>query len=174
MNIKNLFKNEFIFTLLQIVFIIIGFLMIFIEIEGNIEFGDNVWNARIYKFTTIASIGLGVAFTGKTFVRKLKRFVFIFGILFLSLIFLGGGVVFQDMLSGVNYYGGNMFIAFDCSMLEPSPEVLIIENIIPIIMCVVIILYSIYMFFKTETKTEKIQFLIQLSLPILLYILWVF
>jgi len=172
MNIKNILKNEFVFTILQIIFTVIGFLMIFMEIKNGLDFGDNVWNARLYKFTAIASIGLGVAFTGKSFIRKLKRFCFIFGILFLSLIFLGGGFMVQDMLEG-NFFPDNLWIIFDCSlMMETSPEIQIIEFIVPIIISIIIIVYGIVMFFRTETMTEKIQMVVQVSLPIFLYIVW--
>jgi len=33
MNIRNIFKNEFVFTILQIIFMVIGFLMIFMEMR---------------------------------------------------------------------------------------------------------------------------------------------
>jgi len=172
MNIRNIFKNEFVFTILQIIFMVIGFLMIFMEINNEIDFGGNVWNIRIYKFIAISFIGLGIACTGRSFVRKIKRFGFIFGILFLSLIFLGGGFFVQDMLVN-NFRPDNIWIAFDCGVLE-IPETPIIEFIIPIIISIIIIVYGIVMFFRTETRTEKIQMLVQISLPIFLYILWSF
>lgn len=174
MNIKNILKNDFVFTILQIVFITIGLLMFLIEINHNINFGDNVWNARMYKFLAISFIGLGTAMTGKLLIQKIKRFIFIFGILFLCLLFLGGGLVLNDMLNENNYVQGNLWIAFDCGMLEIS-EISIIGNIIPIIVCGIIVSYGIYMFFfQAENRTEKIQFLIHLSLPIFIYIIWNF
>lgn len=165
-------NNPFTRSFCQIILLMCGFSMFYGQLILNVfDFGDNVWNARIYTFIALALIGCGTAFMKKSYKSFLTTFLMTFGILFIGLIFIGGGLVMNDALGGTDLAGGNMWIGFN--MDAWAGDLLAIAKIIPTFIGAGVLVFGIVMLFYSEDAGQYAQAILEMGVGIAFIIIWV-
>ena len=165
-------NNPFTRSVFQIVLLMCGFYMFFAQLVDNVfDFGDNVWNARIYTFIALALIGCGTAFMKKTYKSFGTTFLMTFGVLFIGLIFVGGGLVMNDALSSTELVGGNMWIGFN--MDAWAGDLLAVAKIIPTFIGAGTIIFGIVMLFYSEDAGQYAQAILEMGVGLAFIIIWV-
>ena len=165
-------NNPFTRSVFQTVLLMCGFYMFFAQRVNNVfDFGDNVWNARIYTFIALALIGCGTAFMKKTYKSFGTTFLMTFGVLFIGLIFIGGGLVMNDALSGTELVGGNMWIGFN--MDAWAGDLLAIAKIIPTFIGAGTVIFGIVMLFYSEDAGQYAQAILEMGVGLAFIIIWV-
>jgi len=175
--LKKFFSSIFTRSFLQILFGVIGFSMICGQISSQwFDFGENIWNARIYAILGILSISLSISLTADTVIKVLRRGISSLVILMITMFIVGGGFIISDALNGTEYTMGNIWIAFDAVSGGLGLDFIMIVNSVPTILAVVTIGITILMLFYSEDAGQIMQVIIEggvaLTFLIIFHMFW--
>jgi hypothetical protein len=142
-------KNTTLKLVGQVIFNMLGFLMIFFQSTWNFLTFANDISARLWVFFGFIFIIGGWAMGGSTnkqmIYRGLLSATLLFGVYFLS----GGALFMYDALSNTNYSEGSLFIGFD-ALIGVSAVIGTVVNAFKIGFPIVVLAFTIISIFHAE------------------------
>ena len=157
MMLGTLVQNKYVKFTIQIVCTMMGLYMLYFQAKyQTFDMGDNPWNARIFCILAFAIIGFGFAYQASTWTKQLMRFAVTFGCLTVGFFMIGGILFTNDMATGTDYTGGNVYIAYDAlgTIEDIGKAAIMIANALVIIVPLCILCATVCMIFYADTSDE--------------------
>jgi hypothetical protein len=173
MGIRDIVKTKAFRFFLQVLMTTIGLFMIVDQAyRGYWAFGDNPWNVRIYIMLAFLLMAGGYAFSVEDRRQKILRFVEAFSIQMLIFFLIGGFHVADDILSGTNFTGRNIWIGFDALSEAIAPIVLVesISNMIVTLVPIGILIFVVVSIFHADQTDEYQSAILEGVVTIVFYL----
>jgi len=163
--VMELLANKWIKRLIMALTCILGLFLLFEQSVNRLfSMGTNPWNARVYAIIAIGIIAIGYAWIEYPNKKNMFiKFTVMFGISFGIVLVVGGLYLGNDMATGSNYTGGNIWVGFDAleSLEGVGKAAVLIANAAVILVPLGILSATVMMIFYSDTTDDLMSVIIE-------------